>query len=771
MRYNGTKAAIDFSDYIADRTEGFTGREWVFSAINDWLARSDGPRFFVLTGEPGSGKTAVAGRLDQFSQGENRPPEDLTSLTPKFLSAVYFCSARDRLWIDPRAFAESLALQLASRFPAYAEALAEKSGDQQIYIEVEQNVQHMEGGQVAGVVMKNLEVKGGTPEDAFTRLVREPLEAVIQGSHDEQLVILVDALDEALLYSGEVGIVSLLTQAKYLPSKVRFIVTSRPEVEVLRPLRRIGAEPRECWLTAGMGLSQSLEDVKRHVWRTLDEQPQLADKLASDLSQQDFAAAMQERSEGNFLYVRYLLQMLKSPQQETISGTSLEQLPIGLDGIYVEFLERLVGDDEEAWQGKYAPVTGTLAVAQQVLSAAQLSAFVGMSRSEVRTVLKDLRQFLETDDSLPASQRTYTIYHRSFGDFLLDEDRSEEYWCEEQEQHRRIVEYYRRGATSWDEIDWGQADGYGLRHLAYHLREAGYKQELYALLTGSPAWMDHKFTALLGHTSYVADLDLAISDFADPSTAPGDVLKLVKLHAARRVVNDRVTSYGDIDLQTLIWLGRDNEALAHARLRTNPWSKFAGLLAVSKTLKEKKNQADTSLCSEALEVAGTIPGESERAEALAELLMAATKAGDENQTSAVLPRAQKAADAIFLNHRGASSRLEEYRKRSKTLSALASALALAGDGDRADTLFREMRILAGRLQLESNQQSVVLSQLARGLARAGRYEEAQEVINDISDEGSKSEALAELAAALARAGSYSEALRVYEAIPPDGTGQ
>ena len=55
---------------IADRTRDFTGRGWVFQALDAWLADPHGKRGFLLTGEPGSGKTAVAARLVQMSRGE-----------------------------------------------------------------------------------------------------------------------------------------------------------------------------------------------------------------------------------------------------------------------------------------------------------------------------------------------------------------------------------------------------------------------------------------------------------------------------------------------------------------------------------------------------------------------------------------------------------------------------------------------------------------------------------------------------------------------------
>lgn len=184
-----TKPIIDFASYIAERTFEFTGREWVFKAINDWLVDTGEPRFFLLTGHPGSGKTAIAARLAQLSQGELSPPPDLSSLRPNFLSAVHFCFARDRRWINPHTFTESLAMQLAARLPAYALALAEKGGDSKIRIEVVQNIENVRDGTVVGVAIERLDVSVVSAEDAFIRVIREPLEA-LRGSFDEQVIIL-----------------------------------------------------------------------------------------------------------------------------------------------------------------------------------------------------------------------------------------------------------------------------------------------------------------------------------------------------------------------------------------------------------------------------------------------------------------------------------------------------------------------------------------------------------------------------------------------------
>lgn len=73
---------LDFSAYIAERTQSFTGREWVFQRIDHWLRGTGNPRVFLLTGASGVGKTALAARLVEMSQGivsadkypRSRPP-------------------------------------------------------------------------------------------------------------------------------------------------------------------------------------------------------------------------------------------------------------------------------------------------------------------------------------------------------------------------------------------------------------------------------------------------------------------------------------------------------------------------------------------------------------------------------------------------------------------------------------------------------------------------------------------------------------------------
>jgi hypothetical protein len=59
--------ALAFERDIEILTEGFPGWEWSFEEIYLWF-QQDNERLFILTGEPGVGKSAIAAHLIQTSK-------------------------------------------------------------------------------------------------------------------------------------------------------------------------------------------------------------------------------------------------------------------------------------------------------------------------------------------------------------------------------------------------------------------------------------------------------------------------------------------------------------------------------------------------------------------------------------------------------------------------------------------------------------------------------------------------------------------------------
>lgn len=457
-------SGIDQQKYAAERSADFTGREWVFSAVRDWLEDPHSPRFFVLTGEPGSGKSAVSAQLHRFAMGKVQPPPGFERLGKGFLDAAHFCSARDGYWIDPRRFATSLSLQLAAGYPEFATALVEQSADRLIQINARNDVRD-NNGTVIGVQIDNLNVGATKPADAFNRVVRGPLEALFQAQPEIRVTILVDSLDEALLYQGEDGIASLLLKAEGLPPGARFIVTSRPGNEALLSLKNLFPAPLEQSLSTGEGLARSQDDVQTYVRQAVAEHPKL--RLDDQRASKAFLSAVEARSEGNFLYVRYLLEMLEG-RVDPVGPNFLDELPRGLNGIYREFLSRLASPESVPWKKKYSPLLGTLAVAREPLSELQLAAMVGLGVDKLAMALRPLRQLLEPDELPEAGHRKYALYHRSFAEFLLDRARAEGYWCMAVGQHGRVTEWYLKlGSSKWP----AYARRYGLRYLVSHLSQ------------------------------------------------------------------------------------------------------------------------------------------------------------------------------------------------------------------------------------------------------------------------------------------------------------
>src|SRR5262245_30444860 len=215
---------------IMERATGFSGREWVFERIHDWLKSPSAGRFYLLTAEPGAGKTAIAARLLQFSQGLAPPPASCPLLQPGFVNAAHFCSANIGSWIDPTAFARSVSLQLARNHPGFA-AMLVQAGERSVNIQV---IQHVEkANTVSGVIIENLVLTGLNPQAAFNSTFTDPLTTALGVGDTKPITILVDALDEALAFKGDVNILTLLSAVNNLPPNVRFILTSRPDARVL----------------------------------------------------------------------------------------------------------------------------------------------------------------------------------------------------------------------------------------------------------------------------------------------------------------------------------------------------------------------------------------------------------------------------------------------------------------------------------------------------------------------------------------------------------
>jgi hypothetical protein len=781
MSQLNVKAGIDLTEYLNERTQYFTGREWVFQAVQNWLADSDGSRYFLLTGEPGNGKTAIAQRLTQFSRSQESLHPDLL---PSFLNAIHTCSARDSTSVDPRNFCKSVALQLA-QIQDYAIALA-NIDTKHVNIQATQNLGTVTDSTVQNVVINNLDVSGVmTAQEAFNLLVLNPLQYIYQNGFNQPITILVDALDEALTHEGKPTLVDLLSKLENLPAQIRFILTSRKEARIENKF----LDTEELYLSASEFNQLNQHDVREYIEKRFVQDEPIS-VLVADLKPQqrkEFIEQIAEKSEGNFLYVSFLLNAIAKGQR---SLYDLKGLPEGLDGLYYQSLERVVELGEYDWRKTYAPFMGILSVARTSLTLSQLQAFTKQSESRVWDCLTDLRQFLEEVEPTTKQEdegNQYRLYHQSVVDFLRKRSltlgkntRHNPYYLPALESHQRIAECYWQKAQPLNAVNWHHLDSYAYNHLAYHLLESERKDELYALLTTSPTWMEAKFINCNGDASYAVDLELAINSFSDPLKSP-QLLVLIQLHTARQVVYQRIHRYDDIDLRTLVWLGRETEALNHARFRSTAQKKFVSLFILYKLLVHR-GQPNPSLLRELQETAQSIEEGKWRVCSLGMVACTFAEAGLKTEAEVLFAEAKQIALEIEnesqqswalkelvipFAHAGNLTEAEEIARSIKdskwqiwSLATLGTSLTQAGQQEKARAIFAEAIKQASALK-DANEQAWLLKEIAVALIEAADLKTAEEIARTINDDKKRAEALSELGAALLKAGFHAKAKTVF----------
>jgi len=426
----------------------FTGRTWLLPVILHWLEQTD-DRLFILTGDPGTGKSMIiawlggAGPAPAEADQENQ----LARIRAQ-VKGAHFCLAKSGN-TAPKAFAQHIAEQLTCNVKGFSDALVATLADR-VQITVEQHVDTVKsGGNVTGVAIGRLDLGALGDELSFDRTIREPLMQLYKGKYEETTLILVDALDEALTYTGSINIVQLLAKLTDLPKQVRFLVTTRNDPRVLFLHHEV--EPFDLIDDA----TDDADDVRLYAYERLAG---LNDERRTNL-----ASGISQAAEGKFLYAHLVLNEL-IPHLSTISDPDAISLPAGLSGLYQDFLNRELGANRQRWFDTFKPLLGLIAVAQGK----------GLNRSQIERITKqDVEFALETskqylDGELP--QGPFRPFHKSFTDFLLEEEGNSAYHIDASRMHRQIADHYwslKNGAGPWRK--W---DDYGLRYIAAHLTEA-----------------------------------------------------------------------------------------------------------------------------------------------------------------------------------------------------------------------------------------------------------------------------------------------------------
>ena len=352
-----------FKTLVTNRTQDFVGRDFIFQAIERHVADLDFPSgYIIIQGEPGIGKTSVAAHLVR-NKGY----------------VHHFNIASDNIR-SAHDFLANICAQLIVQFELPYTRLPDDA----------------------------------TRHSGFlSRLLGE----AAGKTGDRPLIILVDALDEADL-PLEPGR-NRLDLPRFLPANVFFIVTTRPQthlfVDRVETIYLRDDDP------------QNLKDIRQYIQNYLTVyHKEMVDRLAEwKTTADDFVSTLIEKSQGNFMYLVHVLRDIRKSRLTAATIDSISKLPQGLKDYYDLHWRTMKGADEVAFETYYEPVVSYLAAAREPVSLGKVAAWVKISPSRLKKVIREWLEFLNVEETTQGT--FYRIYHASFRDFLDHEVNMVEY--------------------------------------------------------------------------------------------------------------------------------------------------------------------------------------------------------------------------------------------------------------------------------------------------------------------------------------------------------
>ncbi|XZN90320.1 MAG: ATP-binding protein [Microcoleus sp.] len=336
---------------IADRTQDFTGRRFVFAAIAEFLQKN--PKgYFVLEADPGVGKSSIMAKL---------------VLLLKRRCVAHFNSQSQGI-VRAEQFLENACTQLIRGFQLNYPQLPENA----------------------------------TRDGNFLSRLLGEVSAKLGG---KKLIIVVDALDEVdSSLQGRVSNVLYLPDA--LPDNVYFIVSKRPESLHLPSNHHV--------FDLMQYSAESLADVKVYIDKRTGNSASIQSWInRQNLQREQFVEAVAQKSQNNFMYLRYVLNDIDSGKY---SDVNLEDLPKELKGYYEKHWARMeMAIPDKELRRRKLKVIYLLTKTRKPVCCDILADFAEEDALDVQEVLDDWEQFLRSSGDSPPD---YSIYHASFQRFL-----------------------------------------------------------------------------------------------------------------------------------------------------------------------------------------------------------------------------------------------------------------------------------------------------------------------------------------------------------------
>jgi len=374
----------DYSLFIEEKTRGFVGRQFVFEAVDQFVQAN--PRgYFFIRGDPGIGKSALAAQMvktNGYAHHFNIRAEGINKANN---------------------FLKNICAQLIATYDlAYTDLPPE-----------------------------------ATQDAAFlTKLFGQVSDKLGLG---EKAIIVVDALDEVDTETLVPG-VNPLYLPLILPPGIYVVVTIRKKAEEKNNKLKLRIECEQNTLYIEHDSAGNIADIRQYVEQAVEREGIQAYITAQGIDNGTFVTHLVEKSQGNFMYLRYVLPEI---ERGAYKDPELKDIPVGLQNYYDDHWQRMRGQDEDAWFKDKLPVVMALTVVEEPVSIDLIQDFSGVrDRPRIRDVLHQWAQFLHEEESEYEGrlQKHYSVYHASFHEFIASKEEVKDERVSRYEARKKIVD-------------------------------------------------------------------------------------------------------------------------------------------------------------------------------------------------------------------------------------------------------------------------------------------------------------------------------------------
>ncbi|MEG4857353.1 NACHT domain-containing protein [Microcoleus sp. K1-B6] len=368
------KLPPEFESLIAEKIKTFCGRQFVFKDFQDFI-KENPHGYFTIIGDAGMGKSSIVAKYIS----EHKSPCYFNILVER----------RNR----PELFLKSIRQQLIDRY----QLLNSENADLPTLLT-----------KVAGKL-----------------------------TCGERLVIAIDALDEVEQEPGE----NLLHLPTTLPDRVYFLLTRRPHNLGKKRLSvSPGVRVQELDLRDNKYVNFNQDDIKEYIRFALDADSDYKNGLRNwiqtrSIPDTTFVEQMANKSENNFMYLRYVLPAIAKGDYNDLS---LKELPDGLQEYYQNHWVRM---GMEVKPGQLMEIVLYILVEIGTpIPCEMIAGIAEVDECDVKKVLEDeWVEYLKKQNV--DGEICYSIYHASFLDFLKSKREMDSTRRIFQQVNQRIAEY------------------------------------------------------------------------------------------------------------------------------------------------------------------------------------------------------------------------------------------------------------------------------------------------------------------------------------------